>query len=44
MHDAGYPLIDEADTVLNVLHEINFSGGHRLSPPIQEVELISELL
>ena len=43
LSQSGYPLIDEADTVLNVLHEVNFSVGKRQSPKTHEIELLSEL-
>ncbi len=43
LHEAGYPLIDEADTIFNVLHEVNFTGGRQLSPVVHELELISEI-
>lgn len=43
LKDSGHPIIDEADTVLNVLHEVSFSGGKRLSPETSEIELLSEL-
>ena len=39
----GYPLIDEADTVLNVLHEVSFSLGAKHSPKKSEQQLIAEL-
>ena len=35
--------MDEADTALNVLHEVNFSSGKPQSPPLQEMELLSEI-
>lgn len=41
--DKGNPIFDEADTLLNILHEVCFSLG-RVSPPEQtEVEFISHL-
>lgn len=39
----GYPVIDEADTVLNVLHEVCFSCGKTLAPKAHELELLSEI-
>ncbi len=41
--ESGYPIIDEADTILNVLHEVSFSGGRRLPPKTHELELLSEI-
>lgn len=43
LHEYGYPIIDEADTILNVLHEVSFSLGGRTSPNPDEMRLISEL-
>ena len=40
---AGNPLIDEADTVLNVLHEVSFSLGEKVPPKAEEIELIGTL-
>ncbi len=39
----GHPLIDEADTILNVLHQICYSTGKKLSPDCDEIKLISEI-
>jgi hypothetical protein len=39
----GNPLIDEADTVLNVLHEVSFSLGNKYNPKGSEIHLIGEL-
>jgi len=39
----GNPLIDEADTVLNVLHELSFSLGRKFSPKQMEVRLIGSI-
>lgn len=39
----GNPLIDEADTVLNVLHEVSFSIGNKSSPKQLEIDLIGEI-
>jgi hypothetical protein len=41
-HTCGSPLIDEADTVLNVLHEVSFSLGNKASPNITDIRLISK--
>lgn len=41
LRSSGYPIIDEADTVLNILHEVCFSFGDRLAPKQQELELLS---
>ena len=38
---SGFPIIDEADTVLNVMHEVTFSGGKNLSANLYEIELLS---
>ena len=43
LSQSGYPIIDEADTVLNVLHEVSFSEGQRFSPDTNEITLISEI-
>lgn len=43
MTEHGYPIIDEADTVLNILHEVSFSGGDKVSPNTGEIELLSEI-
>lgn len=43
LSESGYPIIDEADSVLNVLHEVSFSGGNHLAPKTHELELISEI-
>ncbi|MBS0634605.1 MAG: DUF3638 domain-containing protein [Verrucomicrobia bacterium] len=40
---SGYPIIDEADTILNVLHEVCVSLGERQSPKENEISLISEI-
>lgn len=40
---SGYPIIDEADTVLNVLHEVCFSVGNRQSPRQYQMEVLSEI-
>ncbi|MEI8366613.1 MAG: DUF3638 domain-containing protein, partial [Parachlamydiaceae bacterium] len=43
----GLPLIDEADTVLNILHEVSFSNGEKEPPKtchIQTVGLFYEIL
>ena len=40
---AGYPIIDEADTLLNILHETSFSLGDVRSPEKDDVRLVSEL-
>ncbi len=37
---AGNPLIDEADSVLNLLHRVSFSIGKALQPPKEERELV----
>jgi hypothetical protein len=42
LNSCGNPLIDEADTVLNVLHEVSFSLGNRSSPNRSDVHLIGE--
>nr|NGX43070.1 hypothetical protein [Chlamydiota bacterium] len=39
--ESGYPIIDEADTVLNILHEVSFSGGNNISPKMHELELLA---
>ena len=39
----SYPLLDEADLLLNVLHEVSFSLGKRNAPIQQEIELIGDL-
>lgn len=41
--EAGCPLIDEADTVLNVLHEVSFSMGKKGNPKNSEIRLIGEI-
>lgn len=43
LSESGYPIIDEADTVLNILHEVSFSGGNNIHPKPHELELISGL-
>ncbi|MBS0654613.1 MAG: DUF3638 domain-containing protein, partial [Verrucomicrobia bacterium] len=43
LHNSSYPLIDEADTVLNVLHEVCFSFGKKVSANPKEIKLISKL-
>ena len=43
LQKSGYPLIDEADSVLNVLHEVSFSVGKKCSPNPNEIKIISEL-
>lgn len=43
LSESGYPIIDEADSVLNVLHEVSFSCGSRLAPKTHELELMSEI-
>ena len=40
---SGFPIVDEADTVLNVLHEVSFSGGRSLPPHPYELELLSQV-
>lgn len=39
----GYPIIDEADSVLNVLHEVCFSLGSRTNPIQENIKVISEI-
>lgn len=39
----GFPIIDEADTILNVLHEVSFSIGEKLSPRTHEIKLIAKI-
>lgn len=39
----GYPIIDEADSILNVLYEVCFSIGEKGSPDPEEKILISEI-
>ncbi len=39
----GFPIIDEADTVANVMHEVCFSLGERKNPNPDEIEVISIL-
>ena len=43
LSESGYPIIDEADTVLNILHEVSFSGGELVSPKPHELEFLSGL-
>jgi|GEM_PF-5628623 len=43
LQSAGYPIIDEADTILNILHETCFSMGETLSPQKEDLALISEI-
>ncbi|NGX41816.1 MAG: hypothetical protein K940chlam7_00090 [Chlamydiae bacterium] len=40
---SGYPIIDEADTVLNVLHEVCFSTGKKISPDSNDIAVISQI-
>lgn len=39
----SHPLIDEVDTVLNVLHEVSFSTGAEVKPRDNEIQLIAEI-
>lgn len=39
---SGYPILDEVDFLLSILHETNFSLGKTLSPDKEEIRLISE--
>src|ERR1700722_16006225 len=41
--ESGYPLIEEADSILNVLHEVCFSLGKRVPPKVHELRLLSEI-
>lgn len=43
MLSASHPLIDEVDTVLNVLHEVSFSTGAEVKPRDNEIKLIAEM-
>ena len=43
LHSSGHPLIDEADTVLNVLHEVCFTSGTKASANPNEVKLIATI-
>jgi len=43
LQKAGSPLIDEADTVLNVLHEVSFSLGQKVAPKEEEIHLIGTI-
>ena len=43
LNKCGNPLIDEANTVLNVLHEISFSLGNKSNPKGHEIRLIGEI-
>ncbi|MBA3238118.1 MAG: DUF3638 domain-containing protein [Parachlamydiaceae bacterium] len=40
---SGHPLVDEADTIYNVLHELSFSLGDKLSVNSRDVKVISEI-
>ncbi len=40
---SGYPLIDEADTLLNVLHEVSFSLGEKLPPRTKDLHILGQL-
>ena len=40
---ASHPIIDEIDTVLNVLHEVCFSTGNAVCPKDADTKLISEI-
>lgn len=39
----SYPLLDEADLLLNVLHEVSFSIGQRHAPLAQDMEVIADV-
>lgn len=39
----GYPIIDEVDSILSVLHEVCFSVGKRLNPKKEEIETIAAI-
>lgn len=43
LNKCGNPLIDEADTVLNILHEVSFSLGKKYNPQATEIQLIGEI-
>ncbi|CRX37687.1 DUF3638 domain-containing protein [Estrella lausannensis] len=43
LEKSGYPMIDEADYILNVLHEVCFSSGQKGTPDRKEFEVISEI-
>ncbi|MCX6990096.1 MAG: DUF3638 domain-containing protein [Chlamydiae bacterium] len=43
LQKAGSPLIDEADTVLNVPHEVSFSLGQKVAPKEEEIHLIGTI-
>jgi len=43
LQKAGYPLIDEADTILNVLHEVSFSMGEKTPSKQEEIHLIGTI-
>ncbi|MBA3238120.1 MAG: DUF3638 domain-containing protein [Parachlamydiaceae bacterium] len=40
---SGNPLVDEADTIYNVLHELSFSLGDKLSVNSRDLKVISEI-
>lgn len=43
MLSASHPLLDEVDTVLNVLHEVSFSTGAEVKPRDNEIQLIADI-
>lgn len=43
MGSSGIPLVDEADTIYNVLHELSFSLGDKVSVNSRDVKVISEI-
>lgn len=43
LKESSVPLIDEVDTVFNILHEVSFSKGNRKSPNLLHAEIIGEL-
>lgn len=39
----GYPIIDEADSILNVLHEVCFSMGDPCAPSDMQIQIVQEI-
>lgn len=41
LSESGDPIFDEADTLLNILHEVSFSLGNNVPPNIHELQLLT---
>jgi hypothetical protein len=36
----GYPIVDEADSIMRIMHETSFNLGERITPNLHEIEFV----